>query len=107
MTLVSLSQRTPPDHGPKLTQDQIDELKSQLNSAWEIREGKLFRHFGFNNFKESKAFIDKISVLAEEMNHHPDITFSFKYADIILYTHFREGLTEADFVLAAKVDELG
>ena len=50
--------------------------------------------------------MDKISALAEELNHHPDITFSFKYADITLYTHFRQGLTKADFVLAAKVDEL-
>ncbi|MEK7189082.1 MAG: 4a-hydroxytetrahydrobiopterin dehydratase [Patescibacteria group bacterium] len=104
--MATLSQKTVPDHGPKLTEEEINELKLELGSAWDIKDGKLFRHFDFNNFKESKAFVDKVSVLAEEANHHPDITFSFKYADIVLYTHFRQGLTEADFVLAAKIDGL-
>ncbi|MBI1961704.1 MAG: 4a-hydroxytetrahydrobiopterin dehydratase [Parcubacteria group bacterium] len=104
--MTKLSQRVAPDHGPKLSDDEVSELKLQIDSAWEIRGGKLFRHFGFNNFKESKAFVDKVSELAEQVNHHPDITFSFKYVDIVLYTHFRQGLTEADFVLAAKIDEL-
>ncbi|MBI2636671.1 MAG: 4a-hydroxytetrahydrobiopterin dehydratase [Parcubacteria group bacterium] len=104
--MTKLSQRTVPDHGPKLTSDEVRELKGQLDSAWEIKDGKLFRHYDYNNFRESKAFVDKVSELAEEANHHPDITFSFRYVDVVLYTHFRQGLTEADFVLAAKIDEL-
>ena len=103
---MKLSQRVVLDHGPKLTDDEIRELKAELGDAWEIRDGKLFKHFDFNNFKESKAFVDKVSALAEQVNHHPDITFSFKYVDVVLYTHFRQGLTEADFVLAAKIGEL-
>ncbi len=104
--MIKLSQRTPEDHGPKLNDDEIAKLFSELGSSWDTRDGKLFKHFDFANFKESKAFVDKVSALAEQANHHPDITFSFKYADIVLYTHFRQGLTEADFVLAAKIDEL-
>ena len=104
--MTTLSQKTVPDHGPALSNSEITKLKAELGGAWELRDGTLYRHYGFNNFKESKAFVDKVSALAEEMNHHPDITFSFKYADIVLYTHFRDGLTEADFVLAAKIDEL-
>ncbi|MBI2050772.1 MAG: 4a-hydroxytetrahydrobiopterin dehydratase [Parcubacteria group bacterium] len=104
--MIKLSQRTPEDHGPKLTDDEVSALKAELGPSWGIRDGKLFKHFDFNNFKESKVFVDKVSALAEQANHHPDITFSFKYADIVLYTHFRQGLTEADFALAAKIGEL-
>ncbi|OJI06175.1 hypothetical protein BK004_04900 [bacterium CG10_46_32] len=104
--MTKLSQRTADDHGPKLTDEEIVKLKIELDSAWEIKGGKLLRHVGFNNFKESKACVDKVADLAEQVNHHPDITFGFKYVDIVLYTHFREGLTEADFVLAAKIDAL-
>lgn len=104
--MIKLSQRVVSDHGPKLAEGEISELKQELNPSWEIQDNKLFRHFDFNNFTESKTFVDKVSELAEQVNHHPDITFSFKYADIVLFTHFRQGLTEADFVLAAKIDEL-
>jgi len=104
--MAKLSQRTPEDHGPKLSDDEISALAAELGPSWDIRDGKLFRHFDVANFKESKAFVDKVSALADEMNHHPDITFSFKYVDIVLYTHFRQGLTEADFVAAAKINEL-
>lgn len=104
--MIKLSQRTPPDHGPKLSEAEIKELHTQLNPAWEIRDGKLTRHFDFKNFSEVRPFVEKICDLAEAANHHPDATFSFKYVDVVLYTHFRQGLTEADFVLAAKIDEL-
>jgi len=94
------------NQAPKLSHEEIGELKARLNTAWHIRDGTLFRHFDFKNFKQSKAFVDSISILAEEANHHPDITFSFKYVDIVLYSHSEQGLTRADFALAAGIDEL-
>lgn len=88
----------------KLSDDEIKNNLSEL-PEWQIKDGKLFRHWDFKNFKESKVFVDKVSELAEQVNHHPDIKFSFKYAEIEIYTHRISGLTESDVVLAAKIDE--
>ncbi len=90
----------------KLTNDEVKNYLAEL-PFWLFRDGKLFRHWDFKNFKDSKAFVDKISELAEQVGHHPDIQFSFKYVDIEIYTHRAGGLTESDVILAAKIDELG
>ena len=96
--------------GIKLSSEMISEYKRELSSDWSIQEvdgiQKLYRHWIFKNFKASKEFVDKISQLAEEEGHHPDITFSFSYADVIIYTHKAGGLAEEDFILAAKIDNL-
>ena len=92
--------------GVKLSAAKITEYKSQISPEWAIKEDKLFRHWRFKNFKESKALVDQVSELAEAEGHHPDITFSFSYVDIILYTHKAHGLAEEDFILAAKIDQL-
>ncbi len=92
--------------GVKLSLAKIDEYKSQISPEWAIKEDKLFRHWQFKNFKLSKAFVDQISELAEAEGHHPDITFSFDYVDVILYTHKANGLAEEDFILVAKIDQL-
>ena len=89
----------------KLTENEINAYLVELPN-WQIKDAKLFRHFDFKNFKESKGFVDKVSELAEQVNHHPDIKFSFKYAEIEIYTHRISGLTESDVVLAAKIDEI-
>jgi 4a-hydroxytetrahydrobiopterin dehydratase len=89
----------------KLTDDEIKQYLLELPN-WQLRDGKLFRHFNFKNFKESKSFVDKVSELAEQVNHHPDIKFSFKYAEIEIYTHRAGGITESDVVLASKIDLL-
>lgn len=93
--------------GVKLSEDKIAEYKALISPEWAIRQGKLYRRRRFANFKQGKVFVDKISELAESEGHHPDITFSYTFIDIVLYTHKAKGLTEADFVLAAKIDELG
>jgi 4a-hydroxytetrahydrobiopterin dehydratase len=104
--MSTLAQQKVIDHGEKISHEEIKKLKQELNSAWELKEGKLFRHFDFKNFRQSKAFVDEISDIAEEAGHHPDIAFSFKYVDITLYTHFRSALTEADFIVGARIDAL-
>jgi 4a-hydroxytetrahydrobiopterin dehydratase len=93
--------------GVKLSQKKIAEYKALISPLWEIRAQKLFRHYKFSDFKAAKIFVDKVSELAESEGHHPDITFSYTFVDIVLYTHKAKGLTEADFVLAAKIDGLG
>lgn len=104
--MTNLSQRTINDADTrKLSDNEISQYLLELPN-WQIKDAKLFRHFDFKNFKESKFFVDKISELAEQVNHHPDIKFSFKYVAIEIYTHRAGGITESDVVLAAKIDEL-
>ena len=64
------------------------------------------KNFKFKNFKESQNFVNKVSVIAEEENHHPDISFGWGYCDVKIFTHAIKGLAESDFILAAKIDKI-
>ena len=66
----------------------------------------LSKKFEFKNFIESQKFVNKIGVIAEEEGHHPDILFGWGYAKIVITTHAIEGLSENDFILAAKIDQI-
>ena len=59
----------------------------------------------FNNFLESQNFVNKVGEISEEEGHHPDISFGWGYANINITTHAIEGLSENDFILAAKIDK--
>ena len=79
--------------------------------GWDIlkdNKGNFFlnKKFNFNNFKESQEFINKVGEISEDEGHHPDISFGWGYADIKITTHAIEGLSENDFILAAKIDQL-
>ena len=79
--------------------------------GWDILRDKkkvffLNKKFEFKNFQESQKFINKVSSISEEENHHPDISFGWGYAEIKITTHAIEGLSENDFILAAKIDQL-
>ena len=65
----------------------------------------LNKRFNFNNFIESQEFINKVGEISENEGHHPDISFGWGYAEIKITTHAIEGLSENDFILAAKIDE--
>jgi 4a-hydroxytetrahydrobiopterin dehydratase len=64
------------------------------------------RTFTFPDFKASMAFVTKVGALAEAEGHHPDITFGWGYAKVVLYTHKIQGLHQNDFILAAKINKL-
>ena len=77
--------------------------------GWNIREDKkgiffLNKKFTFNNFLESQNFINHVGKISEEEGHHPDILFGWGYAEIKITTHAINGLSENDFILAAKID---
>ena len=79
--------------------------------GWDILQDtkkKFFlnKRFNFNNFIESQKFINKIGEISEDEGHHPDISFGWGYAEIKITTHAIEGLSENDFILAAKIDQL-
>jgi 4a-hydroxytetrahydrobiopterin dehydratase len=91
---------------PPLRGKELEELERQLPD-WEIVEGHhLRREFRFRNFREALDFVNRVGELAEEQGHHPDIDFGWGRAAITVFTHKIDGLTESDFVLAAKVDRL-
>jgi 4a-hydroxytetrahydrobiopterin dehydratase len=91
---------------PPLKGEELEELRRQV-PEWEVvEEHHLRRRFGFKNFRESLSFVNRVGELAEEQGHHPDIGFGWGYAEISVWTHKINGLTESDFIFAAKVDTL-
>ena len=79
--------------------------------GWEVKSNQdksfyLIKEFFFKNFKESQEFVNKISVIAEIENHHPDINFGWGYCKVKIFTHAIKGLAESDFILAAKIDRI-
>jgi 4a-hydroxytetrahydrobiopterin dehydratase len=79
--------------------------------GWNIskNEKKIFflnKKFDFKNFLDSQNFINKVAKISENEGHHPDILFGWGYAEIKITTHAIEGLSENDFILAAKIDQL-
>jgi 4a-hydroxytetrahydrobiopterin dehydratase len=66
----------------------------------------LNKRFNFKNFLESLKFINHVGQISEEEGHHPDIMFGWGYAEIKITTHAIEGLSENDFILAAKIDQI-
>ena len=66
----------------------------------------LEKNFKFKNFKESQNFINEVGKISEIEGHHPDINFGWGYAKINITTHAIEGLSENDFILAAKIDQI-
>ena len=73
---------------------------------WEIINNKLSKEFKFKDFKEALKFVNKISIIAEKENNHPDIYFTWGKCRIILFTHSINGLSENDFIVASKIDKL-
>ena len=74
-----------------------------------LLEKKIFfleKDFKFKNFLDSQKFVNKVGGIAEEEGHHPDIIFGWGYAKIKITTHAIEGLSENDFILAAKIDTI-
>jgi len=91
---------------PPLQGDELKELADQL-PGWEVINGHhLQRTYKFKDFREALDFVNRVGELAEEQGHHPDICFGWGKADISIWTHKINGLTESDFVLAAKIDKL-
>jgi 4a-hydroxytetrahydrobiopterin dehydratase len=79
--------------------------------GWDVKENKkkiyfLEKKFIFKNFITSQSFINKVGEISEKENHHPDIYFGWGYAKITITTHAIEGLSENDFILAAKIDQI-
>jgi len=86
--------------------EEIGRMLGQLN-GWDVINGHhLRKDYKFANFRETLAFVNRAGELAEEQGHHPDICFGWGKAEVTIWTHKIDGLTESDFILAAKIDKL-
>jgi 4a-hydroxytetrahydrobiopterin dehydratase len=92
---------------PPLEESRAAELQRQLDPAWD-REGNhwLRRGFRFRNFRDAFGFTARIALLAEAEGHHPDLELGWGRVAVALTTHAAKGLTDNDFILAAKIDRL-
>jgi 4a-hydroxytetrahydrobiopterin dehydratase len=92
---------------PALEGEALDTLLAQL-PGWRVIDGKrLARTFAFPNFKAGLDFVNRAGAVAEAEGHHPDLCLAWGRVDATIYTHTIDGLTESDFILAAKLDRLG
>lgn len=93
--------------GQALTPDQIQHLLPQVDKGWEVRNDQiLFREFKFKNFYETMAFVNAIAWIANQENHHPDLEVGYNYCRVQWMTHALQGLSQNDFICAAKIDHL-
>ncbi len=89
-----------------LSRNQITPLLGQLR-GWEVTDkSHLRKSWSFPDFNSALEFVNRVGELSERENHHPDLYFSWGKAQVELWTHKVNGLTENDFILAAKIDEL-
>jgi 4a-hydroxytetrahydrobiopterin dehydratase len=104
-----LSKKCKPCEGgvPPMSPDEIDKYTGGIDGKWKVMENKkLEREFSFINFRHTMDFVNKVAGIAEEEGHHPDMCVHYGKVEIELTTHAIKGLSENDFILAAKIDRI-
>jgi 4a-hydroxytetrahydrobiopterin dehydratase len=92
---------------PSLGSERIAELREQLDPSWKVvDEHRLERDFELDDFRQALALTNEVGELAEDQGHHPEIRLGWGKVGLSVWTHKIDGLTESDFVFAAKVDRL-
>ena len=91
---------------PPLKGEELTTLQTQVDDWNVIEEHHITKTFKFPNFREALSFVNRVGELAEEQGHHPDISLAWGKVGITSWTHKINGLTESDFILAAKIDGL-
>ncbi len=90
---------------PPLAGKELETLAKQV-PEWKVVDGHhITRSFTFPDFRQALAFVNQVGELAEQQGHHPDISLAWGRAEITTWTHSVKGLTESDFILAAKIDK--
>ncbi len=91
----------------RLTGPDLGRLARELPPGWQIiDEQRLEKEFKFKDFRQALNFTNRVGELAESQGHHPDMYLAWGKVKLIIWTHKAGGLTESDFILAAKADEL-
>ena len=89
-----------------LSDEEVQDRLEQLETGWRREGDTIARQFQFDNFQGSVDFVNRITPPAEEMNHHPDLAISWNTVTVTLSTHSEGGLTESDFELARRIQDL-
>ena len=91
---------------PPLVGEALENMKTQL-PGWDVVDGHhLWKSFRFPDFQSALDFVNRAGAIAEAEGHHPDLFLSWGRVDVKIWTHKIDGLTESDFVLAAKIGEV-
>ena len=90
---------------PPLKGEDLERLAAQVPDWTVANDHDITRTFRFPDFKSALDFVNRIGAIAEAEGHHPDITLAWGRVDVLTYTHKIDGLTESDFILAAKIDQ--
>jgi 4a-hydroxytetrahydrobiopterin dehydratase len=91
---------------PPLEGEELASLQKQVDGWNVVEQHHVTKTFTFPNFREALKFVNQVGELAEEQGHHPDIILAWGKVEIRTWTHKINGLTESDFILAAKIDQL-
>ena len=91
---------------PPLKGKELANLQKQVPLWQVVNEHHLTRNFTFPDFRQALDFVNRVGELAEEQGHHPNILLTWGRAEITLWTHKIDGLTESDFIMAAKIEQL-
>jgi 4a-hydroxytetrahydrobiopterin dehydratase len=90
---------------PPLAGQELQALATEV-PQWKVVDGHhITRAFTFPDFRQALVFVNKVGELAEEQGHHPDVLLSWGKAEVTTWTHKINGLSEGDFILAAKIDK--
>lgn len=91
-----------------LNRIQAEDLLKQLNSAWTIdsETKSITRRFEFKGFQKTIGFVNALAWVVNQENHHPDLKVGYNYCEVTFTTHAIDGLSENDFICAAKIDSL-
>ena len=107
---MPLKERQCSPHSPgdkPLDLRRIAALKAQLITGWEVVDArKLSKSFEFESYRRALAFVQEIGILADRQDHHPDVCIRYTSVEVELSTHDIGGLSENDFIMAAKIEDL-
>ena len=90
---------------PPLQQERINELLKEI-PLWALKNGHLYKKFKFKNFADAIKFVNSVAEIAEQEGHHPDFCVHYNKVEVEIWTHAVNGLSENDFILAAKIDKI-
>ncbi len=91
---------------PPLKGEDLVSLHKQVPGWSVVGEHHIAKTFKFPDFRKALDFVNRVGALAEEQGHHPDIFLTWGKVEITIWTHKIDGLTESDFIMAAKIDQL-
>jgi len=91
---------------PPLKSAELEALQAKVPAWTVVNEHHLHRAFRFPDFRQALDFVNRVGQIAENEGHHPDIILGWGRVEITVWTHKIDGLTESDFILAAKIDRL-